>query len=173
MSKILNSAICILFMLSALTSNAQSEFSSATIQIGVVVTDLEVSKDFYTKIIGMKETGGFDVPGAKAKTLGLTDGIKLEVAVLKLEDTPNATQWKLMSFGGQAAHPKQSYINNDTGVQYITIFVTSLAPVLKRIKANNIKTLGDTASPQPIDDGLYFVMVQDPDGTFIELIGKL
>jgi hypothetical protein len=45
--------------------------------------------------------------------------------------------------------------------------------VLKRIKANNIKTLGDTASPQPIGDGLYFVMVQDPDGTFIELIGKL
>ena len=42
-------------------SQAQSEFSSTTIGIGVVVSDLEKSLDFYTDVIGLKKVGGFDV----------------------------------------------------------------------------------------------------------------
>ena len=45
------------------TVRAQSEFSSATIGIGVVVSDLEKSLNFYTKVIGMKKTGEFDIDG--------------------------------------------------------------------------------------------------------------
>ena len=36
-------------------SQAQSEFSSTTIGIGVVVSDLEESLDFYTDVIGLKK----------------------------------------------------------------------------------------------------------------------
>ena len=39
---------------------AQSEFSSPTISIGVVVSDLEKSVDFYNSVIGMKKVGVFE-----------------------------------------------------------------------------------------------------------------
>ncbi|MDN5211094.1 VOC family protein [Fulvivirgaceae bacterium BMA12] len=152
-----------------LTKYESSEFSSPTIQIGVVVKNLEASVKFYTEVIGMKKTGGFSIDKDFGKRLGLTDTKAVEVSVLQLEDRESATQWKLMSFNQEASHPKQSYIHDDTGVQYITIYVKSLAPVMERLKKHNIKLLGET--PLLLPDGKMFVLVQDPDGIFVELIG--
>ncbi len=150
---------------------AQSEFSSNTIGVGVVVTDIEKSLDFYINVIGMKKVGEFDVDGEFGKISGLSNGIPFHVDVLKLEDQPGANQWKLMSFGKEAGHPASRHIQDDTGMQYITISVTSLAPFLKRIKKHNVELLGDT--PVPLGTDNHFVLVRDPDGTIIELIGPI
>lgn len=156
-----------------LTTNtmAQSEFSSNTIGIGVVVADIDKSLDFYINVIGMKKVGEFDVDGEFGRISGLSDGVAFHVDVLKLEDQPDANQWKLMSFGKEAGHPASKHIQDDTGMQYITISVTSLAPFLKRIKKHNVELLGET--PVPLGTDNHFVLVQDPDGTIIELIGPL
>ena len=151
---------------------AQSEFSSGLIGVGVVVKDIDKSLDFYLNVIGMTKVGEFDIPGEKGKSLGLTNELPFHVDILKLMDSPQANQWKLMSFGKSGSHPMPKYIEEDTGMQYITIMVNSLQPFLKRIKKHNIKLLGDT--PESLDDGTnHFILVQDPDGTFIELIGPL
>lgn len=152
--------------------HAQNEFSNATIGVGVVVKNLERSLDFYTKIIGMKRTGTIPLDADFAKRSGLSNGIPFEIAVLKLIDTPEATQWKLMSFNSKTIKQKAKHIQDNIGVQYITIDVTDLGPVVARIKANNIKLLGET--PTSLGDGKrFFVLIQDPDGTFIELIGPM
>jgi hypothetical protein len=54
-------------------------------------------------------------------------------------------------------------------MQYITIMVNSLEPFLERIKEHKVKLMGDT--PIPLGETDNFVLVQDPDGTIIELIG--
>jgi catechol 2,3-dioxygenase-like lactoylglutathione lyase family enzyme len=148
-----------------------NEFSSDTISIGVVVSDLDKSLHFYTNVLGMKKTGGFSVDAAGGKRTGLTDGVPVAITVLRLGDSKTATDWKLMSFGKPAAHPKQQYLQDDTGMQYITLNVTSLKPFLQRLKDNNVKLLGET--PMPLGGGRFFVLVQDPDGTFVELIGPM
>jgi hypothetical protein len=74
-----------------------------------------------------------------------------------------------MSFGKKATHPKQNYVPDDTGIQYITIFVKSMKPLLERIRQHNVITLGST--PTMLDETRQFVAIQDPDGNFIELIG--
>jgi catechol 2,3-dioxygenase-like lactoylglutathione lyase family enzyme len=145
------------------------EFSNPNISVGVIVSDLEKSIDFYTNVIGMTKTGGFDVDGEKSKMLGLTDGRSIEVTVLKLVDGKQTTQWKLMSFGEKSNHPKQHYIHDDTGVQYITIFVNNLKPFIDRIEKNNVKILSE--KPSALGNDTFLLLVQDPDGTFIELIG--
>lgn len=150
-------------------ASAQSEFSNPTIFVGNVVADLEKSVNFYTKVIGMTKTGGFSVDGEKSKELGLTDGRAIDVAVLKLEDGPQSNEWKLMSFGTKATHPKSKYIHDDTGVQYITILVNHLNPVIERVKKNNVKILSN--EPSSLGENRFFILVQDPDGTFIEIIG--
>jgi catechol 2,3-dioxygenase-like lactoylglutathione lyase family enzyme len=150
---------------------AQGEFSSNIIGVGVVVKEIDKSLDFYLNVIGMKKTGEFDVDAGFAKTSGLSDGVPFHVDVLMLEESPDANQWKLMSFMKDAAHPIPAFIQEDNGMQYITIMVNSLAPFIKRIKKHNVKLLGDT--PVPLDEENHFVLIQDPDGTFIELIGPL
>ncbi len=150
---------------------AQSEFSSGLIGVGVVTKDITKSLDFYLNVIGMTKVGEFDVDENFGNISGLTDGIAFHVDVLKLQDSPEANQWKLMSFKKEGSHPMPEYIHDDTGMQYITINVNSLDPVLNRIKENNVKLLGET--PVPLGEKDHFVLVQDPDGTIIELIGPL
>ena len=158
------------FAVSAQKAPAPEEFSNPTIQVGLVVSDLDKAVDFYTNVIGMTRTGGFYVSGEKAKDLGLTDGRSIEVTVLKLEDSVHSNEWKMMSFGEKAAHPKQKFLHDDTGLQYITIFVNNIHPFIERIQKNNIQILSGT--PSSLEDGRGFILVQDPDGTFIELIGN-
>jgi len=145
------------------------DFAKSGISVGVVVEDLNKSLDFYLNVIGMVKTGEFGVEGAKAKELGLSNGNSFDVKVLKLEDSENAPEWKLMSFGKKATHPRQNYVPDDTGMQYVTIFVKSMKPLLERIQQHGVKTLGTT--PAMLSETLQFVLVQDPDGNFIELIG--
>jgi catechol 2,3-dioxygenase-like lactoylglutathione lyase family enzyme len=166
--------VCLFAISVFLSANlsAQSEYSSGLIGIGVVVQDLEKSLDFYLNVIGMTKVGEFDVDEDFGKSSGLTGGLPFHVDILKLEDSPEANQWKLMSFQKSGSHPLPKHIEDDTGMQYITIMVKSLEPFLKRIKKHKVKMLGDT--PVPLDDGTnHLVLVQDPDGTFIELIGPL
>ena len=171
-----NLSFLIVFVAFTLISTAQkapvpNEFSNPTIYVGSVVTDLAKSVDFYTKVIGMTKTSEFSVEGPKAKELGLTDGRAIDVTVLKLEDSPQANEWKLMSFGTKTGHKKSNYLHDDTGMQYITILVNHLEPIIKRLEKNNIKIL--SGKPSDLGEGRLFILVQDPDGTFIELIGAM
>jgi catechol 2,3-dioxygenase-like lactoylglutathione lyase family enzyme len=171
-----NLSLLIVFSAFTLISTGQkapvpNEFSNPTIFVGSVVTDLAKSVDFYTNIIGMTKTSEFSVNGQKAKELGLTDGRKIDVTVLKLEDSPQANEWKLMSFGTKPGHKKPKYLHDDTGMQYITILVNHLKPIMERLEKNNIKILSGKLSD--LGEGRLFILVQDPDGTFIELIGAM
>jgi catechol 2,3-dioxygenase-like lactoylglutathione lyase family enzyme len=154
-----------------LSLKAQSNFTTSGITVGVLVSDLEKSIDFYINVIGMVKAGGFSIDSEFGKKSGLSNGVPFDVTILKLEDHPDASQWKLVSFKKEAAHPAQNFIQDDTGMQYITLYVKSLAPVIERIKAHNIKVLSET--PTLLRDGRHFVLIQDPDGTFVELIGPM
>ncbi|MBN1820908.1 MAG: VOC family protein [Prolixibacteraceae bacterium] len=148
---------------------SQKDFSNNSISIGVVVADLQKSIDFYTNVIGMTKTGGFSVDDNFTKRSGLNSGMAFDVTVLKLEDDPQAPEWKLMSFNRKPTHPWQKYMTDDNGIQYVTIFVNSMNPILERINKNNVRLLSEPGLK--LEDGRSFVLIQDPDGTFIELIG--
>lgn len=164
-------SLLIIAMFIAFGSYAQSNFSSKLIGVGVVVSDLERSLDFYINGIGMVKTGGFSLDEDFTKRSGLSDGVPFSITVLKLEDSPEANEWKLMSFGKKASHPKQDFIQDDVGMQYITINVKALKPVIQRLKQRDVPFLGST--PTPLNDKLQFLLVQDPDGNFVELIGPM
>jgi catechol 2,3-dioxygenase-like lactoylglutathione lyase family enzyme len=158
-------------LLLSVSAYAQSNFTSKLIGLGVVVSDLDKSLDFYTNVIGMVKTGSFTINAEFSKRSGLANGDSAKVTILKLENSPEANEWKLMSFGKKATHPKQNFIQDDVGVQYITINVKALKPIIERLKAKNIPLLG--SSPTQLNRNSQFVLVQDPDGTFIELIGPM
>lgn len=152
-------------------SAAPSNFTSKSIGMGVVVADLEKSLDFYMNGIGMVKAYSFKINAEFSKRSGLAGGDSTSVTVLKLENSPDASEWKLMSFGRQPTHPKQRFIHDDTGIQYITIQVKALRPIIDRLKQRNTSFLGNT--PTPLNRNSQILLVQDPDGTFLELIGPM
>lgn len=164
-------AFLLAVMLMAFASYAQSNFSSKLIGVGVVVSDLDRSLDFYMNGIGMVKTGSFSLNEDFTKRSGLSNGLPFSVTILKLEDSAEANEWKLMSFGKNATHPEQNFIQDDVGMQYITINVKALKPVIERLKDRNVSFLGST--PTPLNGNSQFLLVQDPDGNFIELIGPM
>jgi catechol 2,3-dioxygenase-like lactoylglutathione lyase family enzyme len=165
-------ALALLALPGATTRAADPAFTGGAIHVGVVVSDLDASVAFYTDVIGMKKTGAFDVDAAFGESSGLTDGLPFHVEVLGLRDGPGATQFKLMSFEADAKTAKSTHIEDALGMQYITLMVEDLAPFVERIKAAGVPFLGETPIPLG-DSGNHFVLVQDPDGTFIELIGPM
>lgn len=148
------------------------DFSSKTIQIGMICSDLDESLQFYKDVVGMVqiERARFDVDADFGKRSGLTDNLPIHVEVLKLGFGPEATQLKLMTFGDRAKKQDNQYIHSNTGIQYLTLMVTNLAPIIDRIKENNIPFLGET--PVGLGEN-HFVLIKDPDGTFVELIGPM
>ena len=152
---------------------AEEEFAKKTINIGMIVSDLEKSMKFYMDVVGFVQVDrtDFDVDGDFGKKSGLTDSLGIHVEILKLGKGEAATELKLMTFGDKPKKQENEFIHSQTGIQYLTLFVTELKPILERIKKNEIKLLGET--PIPLGEKNHFVLVKDPDGTFIELIGPM
>ncbi len=71
-------------------------FASQTIDLGVVVSDLEKSLAFYKGVVGMTEVPGFKVEGDFPKKVGLTDGAGLDIHVLVLGEGDTSTKLKVM-----------------------------------------------------------------------------
>ena len=145
-----------------------TEFESGTIDIGVVVSDLPASLAFYQDVLGMKKVGAFNLDADAGRRTGLSGGTPFSVVVLKLKDGESSTSWKLTTFDGVETGAQGGHIQDGVGMRYVTVFVRDMSPFLDRIEQHGVAFLGET--PIMLDDGRQFVLVQDPDGLFIELI---
>jgi catechol 2,3-dioxygenase-like lactoylglutathione lyase family enzyme len=151
-------------------TNKFKEFSKPIIDIGMVARDVEKSARFYTEVIGFTEVQGFSVTSELGRKIGLVDGHPVTVRMFVLGQGDQATHLKLMSFPdapGKAAD--QSFIHSTYGFRYLTLYVSSADRALERIKKAGLKTLGET--PISLGKDSRLIVVRDPDGNFIELIG--
>ena len=88
-------------------SVSAGNFSSQTIDFGVVVTDIGKSLEFYKEVVGFSEKDGFEVKGNFPKKVGLTDGTPLKIHVLTLGEEEKATKLKLMQVSSPQVTPGQ------------------------------------------------------------------
>ncbi|QDU62023.1 Glyoxalase-like domain protein [Planctomycetes bacterium Pan216] len=160
---------------SAQSAASTGEFASETIDLGVVVSDLEKSADFYTKTIGFTEVEGFKVAADFCRDAGLTVDGGLDIRVFVLGEAPTATRLKLMeSPVGSATSNDDKTIVSRLGFSYLTIRVKDLDRALERLAETKVSSLAK--GPVPLPKGfpnLYLSLVRDPDGNFVELIGPM
>ncbi len=165
----------IFFVLLNLNVMAEDNFAQQTIDLGVVVTDLEKSLKFYKEVVGFSEREGFDVTGKFPKQVGLTDGTPLSIRVLTLGEEEAATKLKLMQVDAKKPTRtiKQPFIHTVSGFSYLTIFVKDVDQVLARAKKYGYEPYAK--SPQTLPEGLpqdiCLLMLKDPDGNFVEIVG--
>ena len=153
----------------------KSNFSKQTIDLGLVVTDLNQSLKFYKEVIGFQEITGFEVKGSFPKKVGLSDGAPLDIHVLVLGKDENATKLKLMQVKSKkkTLKIKQPFIHTVAGFSYITVFVENVDLVWSN--ASKLGVLAYAESPQVLPAGLpqdiCLLMLKDPDGNFVEIVG--
>lgn len=155
---------------------SDSAFARSTMDLGVVVSDVDKAVAFYTKAIGFTEVEGFSVPGKFCKDAGLTNGKPLTIRVLVLnkgEDT--ATKLKLMTVPGvKTKKSDNKFIHSQAGFSYLTIFIKDTEAALARLKKAGVKPIAKGPARLPKDlspDPVFLTVVRDPDGNLIELVG--
>jgi lactoylglutathione lyase len=153
-----------------------AEFARQTIDLGVVVSDIEKSVEFYTEACGFTENPGFGVPGGFSADAGLTDGAALDIKVLTLGKEETATKLKLMQVKGTkkpTAKGANDLVHSQYGFRYLTIYVTDMTESLARLEKAGVKPIAKTpiAIPAAIAEGMYLTIVRDPDGNMVELVG--
>ena len=157
-------------------ASQNSPFARQTVDLGIVVSDIDKSLKFYTKALGLNELSTFDVPEKLGSRAGLSDNLPFHIHVLALGKDDSATKVKLMQFKG---HPGKKidnkFIHNGYGVRYLTIFVTDLSRALTQAKKAGVKPIaqGPVPIPESIAPGMSLAVVRDPDGNMIELVGPM
>jgi lactoylglutathione lyase len=117
--------------------------------VGIRVTNLERSIDFYTKVIGMKVTGRSKIEVTKGETVGMQsekDGFVLELNYYE-KDSPYNTKYTV-----------------GEGLDHLAFKVDDLDRALKEAKLAGHRTILEMKS-----DGGRWAYVEDPDGLWIEL----
>lgn len=135
---------------------------------GLVVHDIEASEHFYGDILGLVESGGFSLDEQWSKDAGAANNEPFSVKEYKLQDTATATVLKLAYFEKPVKKLDISSINQQSGVNYITLFFSAQAfnAILKRLDEAGIKKTGWVKRK-----GYQLFFVKDPNGVFVEVVG--
>jgi len=153
----------------ARSDSGKPEFARTTIDIGVVVNDVDKAAKFYTQAIGFAETGSFDVAAQMAADTGLTDNKPFKVRTFSLGKEPTATNLKIMQIAGSKTQDNQ-YIGSSLGFRYLTVFVGDLGKTIERLKQSGVSPV---KPPYRLGGNNHLILVKDPDGNIIELIGPM
>ena len=117
--------------------------------VGIRVTNLQKSIDFYTKLLGMKVTGRGKVEQTKGETVGLESekgGFNLELNYYE-KNSPYNTKYTV-----------------GEGLDHLAFKVDNLDNSLKEAKKAGHRTILEIKS-----DGSRWAYIEDPDGIWIEL----
>ena len=158
----------------AVPAKAEAGFASPVISFALVVSDIERSSNFYRNALGMTEIPGFDVKKEMAGDAGLTAYKDFHVRVFVAEQSPGATQVKLIAFKDALTKPNDNaFIHSELGVRYLTVHVKDITASLARIAKWGVLPIGKgpMALPATFPKGIYLAIVRDPDGNMIELVG--
>jgi lactoylglutathione lyase len=116
--------------------------------VGIRVTDLERSIDFYTKLLGMTVKGRSRIEQTKGETVGLEseNGFVLELNYYEKESPYYA-----------------EYVVGE-GLDHLAFNVDNLSEVLEEARASGYEIVSEMKS-----DGGRWAYIKDPNGIWVEL----
>jgi lactoylglutathione lyase len=117
--------------------------------VGIRVTNLQRSIDFYTKILGMNVVGRGKIEQTKGETVGLQsekDGVPLELNYYE-KSSPYNTKYSV-----------------GEGLDHLAFRVDDLDEALEEARREGHRTILEMKA-----DGGRWAYIEDPDGIWIEL----
>lgn len=151
-----------------------SVFSDTTMDLGIVVSDLDASIKFYTDVVGLEKTGEFSVDEKFCRAAGLTDNHPLSIQILSPNGDTDGTSVKLMELPGiDSRKGDHRFIHSQLGYSYLTFMVNDIDAASARMKKAGVKAVGQEQVRVPLETPvpMFLTLIADPDGNLIELVG--
>lgn len=136
--------------------------------VGLVVQDMDRMRDFYVRVVGLRQTRTAMIEGPHIDELtGLTD-VKLEAVFLGTEDRPEALE--LLKYHH---HPDPSTARGPSGrgPNHMQFVVDELDPIVDALRAEGLDVWGGPVDwPRLWRRVLY---AKDPEGNVVEFNERL
>lgn len=151
--------------------------------IGIVVKDMELMHDFYTRVLGLVNTT--DLAFADASTTTITDGVTpiegldsllgIDKTYLKVRHYSDPQHEQLLEFLHYPDSPvdKVSHTaNSPLGWNHFGLEVTDIDGILELMQSEGIGTI--VGGPIVLEEfkNNAFVFIKDPEGNLVELYEK-
>jgi catechol 2,3-dioxygenase-like lactoylglutathione lyase family enzyme len=121
-----------------------------SLDVGMIVSDIERSREFYEKLLGLSFQGTMKLPfGTMYRFLFGT------------------SQVKLIQPGQQPPPAGAIGLEKQLGFRYITFYVKNLSELCSELKEKGVQF---TVSARELAPGRWIAMVKDPDGNIVEFV---
>ncbi|KFM22142.1 Metallothiol transferase FosB protein [Marine Group I thaumarchaeote SCGC AAA799-B03] len=137
--------------------------------VGLVVSDIQRSLEFYQNLLGLKIKGQTDEKGNFISTI--LNHQDIQVKTVKLSADDNATRLELLEF----KNVSQNFVHKTTlfnsGFTHISLTVSNLDDLYVRLKNSDVEFV---SAPQLSENkALKVVFCKDFEGNYLELIEEL
>ena len=138
----------------------------------VIVSDLDRSLDFYTRVLGLKVASQMEIDAPEfARGVGIPD-TRVRAAVLEV---PNATTLlEMFEYATIISKPiSKDALPSDLGIQHICFRVDDIEAVYQNLVAQDVVFLSPPVTlgtDKGDTDAVRFCYYRDPDGSLLELL---
>ena len=139
--------------------------------IGLTVSDLDRSVEFYSRVLSFEEVSETEVHGSDYEHLEGVFGLRMRTARMRLGDEFIELTEFLAPRGRPTPPDAQA---NDRWFQHIAIITSDMDRAYKRLREN--KVIHASSGPQRLPDwnknagGIQAFYFRDPDGHFLEVL---
>jgi glyoxylase I family protein len=128
--------------------------SKTGVDIGIVVSDSAAALAFYRDTLGLEHVADMPMPVGAGGTMHRMAAGATTLKLVCWQQTP-------------AASNPPGGLSTALGLRYITIWITNLREATAACEAAGYKV---AMQPSEIRPGVSIAMVEDPDGTWVELL---
>lgn len=163
--------LTLILFCSALAGSAHPPLVTGVDSIGLTVSDLDRSVEFYSKVLSFEKVSEAEVDGSDYEHLEGVFGLRMRTARMRLGDEFIELTEFLAPKGRPAPPDAQA---NDRWFQHIAIITSDMERAYKRLREN--KVMHASSGPQRLPDwnknagGIQAFYFRDPDGHFLEVL---
>src|SRR5207249_8966820 len=155
----------------ALSPASGPQLVTAVDSIGMTVSDLDRSVDFYTNTLSFTKVSEFEADGAGFEHLQGVFGLRMRTARLRLDDEFIELTEYLAPKGRPAPVDQRS---NDRWFQHVALIVSDMDQAYQRLREHKVQHA--SPGPQRLPDwnknagGIRAFYFRDPDGHALEIL---
>ena len=162
--------LSILLLASAVPASDRTPVATGVESVGVTVSDLDRSVDFYTDVLSFKKISEREVDGEPWERLYGVFGLRMRTARLQLGDE----YLELMQFLAPEGRPLPvDSRSNDHWFQHVAIIVSDMDRAYAHLRKHKVRHA--SSGPQRLPDwnrnagGIRAFYFRDPDGHALEI----
>jgi catechol 2,3-dioxygenase-like lactoylglutathione lyase family enzyme len=152
-------------------NTAAAQLVKAVDAVGMTVSDMDRSVEFFSEVLGFEKISDVEVYGEAYEKLQRLFGLRMRVAHMKLGDE----MIELMQYLAPEGRPiPPDWRSNDHAFQHIAIVVSDMDKAYQRLRDHKVRHASTGPQTIPASNkaaaGIRAFYFKDPDGHYLEII---